>query len=94
MRIRKAGKSTAVVGADVTGMDQSVAAVVAASVGGRIISYSDVQALCFPAGSAAELEAKLGSLGAVNVANAKADAALAQAVALGSVSYFIDVDLK
>jgi len=84
LRIRQAGKSTAVIGADVTGMDQSVAAVVAASVGGRIISYSDVQALCFSAGSAADLEAKLGSLSAVNVANAKADAALAQAVALGS----------
>lgn len=87
MRIRSAGVSCAVVGADVTGLDAGAAAIVAASVGGSIKSYSDVQVLSIPAFSAADLEAKLASLSSVNVEAARADAALAQALALGSVSY-------
>jgi len=84
LRIRSAGVSCAVVGADVTGLDAGAAAIVAASVGGSIKSYSDVQVLSIPAFSAADLEAKLATLSSVNVEAARADAALAQALALGS----------
>lgn len=83
LRIRKQGNSVAVVGADVTGMDAAAVAVVAASVGGQVHNYSDVQALSFAASSAADLEAKLASLGAVDLASARANAALSNALKLG-----------
>merc|ERR1712227_89779 len=57
---------------------------VSCAVGGSIKSYSDVQVLSIPAFSAADLEAKLATLSSVNVEAARADAALAQALALGS----------
>merc|ERR1711935_254771 len=68
LRIRKQGNSVAVIGA---------------SVGGQVHNYSDVQALSFAASSAADLEAKLASLGAVDVASARANAALSNALKLG-----------
>merc|ERR1712123_85020 len=83
LRIRKQGNSVAVIGADVTGMDAAAVAVIAASVGGQVHNYSDVQALSFAASSAADLEAKLASLGAVDVASARANAALSNALKLG-----------
>ena len=67
-------------------MDAAAVAVIAASVGGQVHNYSDVQALSFAASSAADLEAKLASLGAVDVASARANAALSNALKLGGVS--------
>ena len=88
MRIRSNGSSVAVVGADVTNADPAAAAVVAASVGGSIVTYSDVSVLKFAAHSPADLTAKLESLANVDVATASLNAALAQALVLGSVSLF------
>merc|ERR1712131_100849 len=73
VRIRSNGASAAVVGADV-----------AAAVGGSIVNYSDVSVLKFAAWSPAQLTAKLESLAAVDVASASLNAALAQALVLGS----------
>merc|ERR1711970_697914 len=84
VRVRRNGGSVAVVGVDVTNADPAAAAVVAASVGGDIVSYSDVSVLKFASRSPAELAAKLESLAAVDVASASANAALAQALVLGS----------
>jgi len=86
VRIRSNGSSVALVGADVTNADPAAAAVVAASVGGSIISYSDVSVLRFAAFSPADLTAKLESLANVDVASASLNAALSQALVLGSVS--------
>jgi len=83
-RVRRNGASVAVVGADVSNADPAAAAVVAASLGGNIVSYSDASVLKFSARSPAELTAKLESLAAVDVASASANAALAQAMVLGS----------
>jgi len=83
-RVRRNGASVAVVGADVSNADPAAAAVVAASLGGNIISYSDASVLKFSARSPAELTAKLESLANVDVASASANAALAQAMVLGS----------
>ena len=88
MRIRSNGASAAVVGADVTNADPAAAAVVAAALGGSIVNYSDVSVLKFAAWSPAQLTAKLESLAAVDVASASLNAALAQALVLGSVSLF------
>jgi len=84
VRIRSNGASAAVVGADVTNADPAAAAVVAAAVGGSIVNYSDVSVLKFAAWSPAQLTAKLESLAAVDVASASLNAALAQALVLGS----------
>lgn len=82
LRIRKAGSSVAVVGADVSGMDAGAVACVAAALGGNVHNYSDVQALSFAAHSAADLESKLASLGGVDCAAARANAALKNALLL------------
>jgi len=84
VRIRSNGASAAVVGADVTNADPAAAAVVAAALGGSIVNYSDVSVLKFAAWSPAQLTAKLESLAAVDVASASLNAALAQALVLGS----------
>jgi len=84
VRIRSNGSSVAVVGADVTNADPAAAAVVAASVGGSIVTYSDVSVLRFAAFSPADLTAKLESLANVDVASASLNAALSQALVLGS----------
>merc|ERR1712227_13260 len=84
VRIRSNGSSVAVVGADVTNADPAAAAVVAASVGGSIVTYSDVSVLRFAAFSPTDLTAKLESLANVDVASASLNAALSQALVLGS----------
>ena len=84
--MRKAGTNVALIGADVTGADAGAAAVVAASLGGRVLSYSSASVLQFSSRSTSELLTKIKSLNTVDFANAQADAALAHAVALNSVS--------
>jgi hypothetical protein len=84
LRVRKAGASVALIGADVTGADAGVAAVVAASLGGRVLSYSSASVLQFSSKSTSELLTKIKSLNTVDFASAQADAALAHAVALNS----------
>merc|ERR1712176_1148890 len=86
VRIMQKGKSRAVVGVDVTGLDQAAAAVVAASLGGKVLSYSSVQVLQFAVGSEAQLSAALASLANIDIADAQANAALQQAMVLSSGS--------
>lgn len=86
VRIMQKGNSRAVVGVDVTGADQAAAAVVAASLGGKVISYSNVQVIQFAVGSEAQLSAALAGLSNINVADAQANAALQQAIVLSSGS--------
>ena len=93
MRIRSNGSSVAVVGADVTNADPAAAAVVAAALGGSITTYSDVSVLKFWAFSPADLTAKLESLANVDVASASLNAALSQALVLGSVSFIVYLHL-
>jgi len=83
--VRKAGTNVALIGADVTGADAGAAAVVAASLGGRVLSYSYASVLQFSSRSTSELLSKIKSLNTVDFASAQADAALAHAVALNSV---------
>ena len=77
------------VGADITGTDQGAAEVLAASLGGRVITYSSSSVLQFSAFSPSDLQTKLASLNNVDFASAQANATLAQALTLNSVSYFI-----
>merc|ERR1712193_560354 len=62
----------------------SVAGVVAAGLGGKVVSYAGNQVIQFSAHSPAELSTKLGSLASFDVASALTNASLAQAVQLGS----------
>jgi len=84
VRIARPGASVAVVGINATGTDSAVASVVAAGLGGKVISYAGNQVIQFSANSPAELSSKLGSLAAFDVASALNNASLAQAVQLGS----------
>jgi len=83
VRIAKAGASKAVVGIDVTGADASAAAAVAAALGGKVLTYTDVSVIQFTAGSAGELTARLAGLSSINAADAIANATLAQLIKLG-----------
>lgn len=93
VRTAKSGASVAVVGVDVTGADPAVAACVAASLGGKVIRYSNAAVIQFSARSAAQLSAKLDGLSGMNPADAIANAALAQAMkrASGSSASVIDM---
>lgn len=84
IRIAKKGGSKAVVGLDVTGVDAAVASVVAAQLGGEYVAYSGAQVIQFSAGSSQELAARLAGLGNINVADAVANASLAQAMKLAN----------
>lgn len=84
LRVRQKGASVAMVGADVTGADQGAAEVLAASLGGRVITYSSSNVLQFSAFSPSDLQTKLASLNNVDFASAQANAALAQALTLNS----------
>ena len=83
----------AVVGVDVTGADPAVAACVAASLGGKVIRYSNAAVIQFSARSAAQLSAKLDGLSGMNPADAIANAALAQAMKRASVSIYLFIFL-
>ena len=79
------GASKAVVGIDCSGADAASAAVVAAALGGKVLSYSNVQVVQFSASSAADLESKLNGLSTLNLDDAIANATLAQLLAISEV---------
>merc|ERR1739848_718425 len=87
-QVRMAGKgaSKAVVGIDCSGADAASAAVVAAALGGKVLSYANVQVVQFSASSADELESKLNGLSTLNLDDAIANASLAQLLTLSEGS--------
>jgi len=87
-QVRMAGKgaSKAVVGIDCSGADAASAAVVAAALGGKVLSYANVQVVQFSAASADELESKLNGLSTLNLDDAIANATLAQLLTLSEGS--------
>merc|ERR1712130_591719 len=76
----------AVVGIDCSGADAASAAVVAAALGGKVLSYANVQVVQFSASSADELESKLNGLSTLNLDDAIANASLSQLLTLSEGS--------
>lgn len=93
VRIQKNGGTKAVIGVDVTGADAATAAAVAAAVGGKVVSYSNVSVIQFVANSAEDLSARLAGLSGFNPEDAIANAQLSQALkrASGSSHSVLDI---